>query len=44
MKRRTFSRKYLGIPYALFLAVFVVAPLLVLTYFAFTDGRGQFTR
>ena len=43
MKRRTFSRKYLGIPYALFLAVFVVAPLLVLTYFAFTDGRGQFT-
>ncbi len=43
MKRRTFSRKYLGIPYALFLALFVVAPLLVLIYYAFTDGQGQFT-
>ena len=30
MKKRTFSRRYLGIPYALFLALFVVAPLLVL--------------
>ncbi len=43
MKKRTFSRKYLGIPYGLFLTVFVVAPLLVLVYYAFTDGQGQFT-
>ena len=43
MKKRTFSRRYLGIPYALFLALFVVAPLLVLVYYAFTDGQGQFT-
>ena len=43
MKKRSFSRKYLGIPYALFLAMFVVAPLLVLLYYAFTDGQGQFT-
>lgn len=43
MKKRTFSRKYLGIPYALFLALFVVAPLIVLLYYAFTDGQGQFT-
>ncbi len=38
-----FSRKNLGIPYAAFLIIFVVAPLLVLFYYAFTDGQGQFT-
>lgn len=38
-----FSRKSLGIPYALYLALFVVAPLLVLIYYAFTNGQGQFT-
>lgn len=39
----TFSRKQLGIPYALFLILFVVAPLLVIVYYAFTNGSGQFT-
>ncbi|MBQ0011491.1 MAG: ABC transporter permease [Clostridiales bacterium] len=38
-----FSRKVLGIPYAVFLLLFVVAPLLVLFYYAFTNGDGQFT-
>lgn len=38
-----FSRKQLGIPYALFLLVFVIAPLLVIIYYAFTNGSGQFT-
>ncbi len=38
-----FSRKNLGIPYAVFLAVFVVAPLVVLLFYAFTNGQGQFT-
>ena len=38
-----FSRKSLGIPYALFLIIFVAAPLLFLFYYAFTDGQGQFT-
>ena len=38
-----FSRKQLGIPYALFLALFVVAPLFVIIYYAFTNGQGQFT-
>lgn len=38
-----FSRKSLGIPYAVFLLLFVVAPLLVLAYYAFTNGQGQFT-
>ena len=38
-----FSRKHLGIPYAVFLLVFVAAPLLFLCYYAFTNGQGQFT-
>ena len=38
-----FSRKQLGIPYAVFLICFVVAPLLVVLYYAFTNGSGQFT-
>ncbi len=38
-----FSRKALGIPYALYLIIFVVAPLMVLLYYAFTDATGQAT-
>ncbi len=38
-----FSRKTLGIPYAVFLVLFVAAPLLVLFYYAFTNSTGQFT-
>lgn len=42
MKLR-FSRKQLGIPYAVFLVCFVIAPLLVVLYYAFTNGQGRFT-
>lgn len=38
-----FSRKSLALPYALFLLLFVAAPLLVLLYYAFTNGQGEFT-
>ena len=38
-----FSRKTLGIPYGVFLLLFVVAPLLVLFFYAFTNGQGRFT-
>lgn len=38
-----FSRKLLAIPYGLFLAVFVVIPLLIIVYYAFTDDSGKFT-
>lgn len=41
MREITFSRKNLGIPYMLFLLVFVVAPLIVLIYYAFTNGQGE---
>lgn len=38
-----FSRKNLCIPYALFLVLFVIAPVLVILYYAFTNGEGSFT-
>lgn len=43
-RKFTFSRKLLAIPYALFLLIFVVAPLLIIVYYAFTNGdTGKFT-
>ena len=39
MHRRTFSRKTLGIPYAIFLLLFVAMPLLV--YYAFAMDRAS---
>lgn len=41
--KNKFSRKQLGIPYGLFLVLFVALPLLVLIYYAFTNGSGQFS-
>lgn len=42
-KRFHFSRKLLAIPYGLFLILFVIAPLLIVLYYAFTDDNGSFT-
>lgn len=36
-----FSRKNLALPYAVYLLLFVVAPLVILFYYAFTNGDGQ---
>lgn len=41
MKRFSFSRKSLGIPYMLYLILFVILPLVVLVYYAFTDKNGK---
>ena len=38
-----FSRKLLAIPYGLFLTVFVLVPLLIIIYYAFTDDAGKFS-
>ena len=43
MSTLRFSRKQLCVPYALFLICFVVAPLIVIIYYAFTNGEGQFS-
>ena len=38
-----FSRKLLAIPYGLFMAFFIVIPLFIIVYYAFTDADGAFT-
>ncbi|MBO5046159.1 MAG: ABC transporter permease [Clostridia bacterium] len=43
MKRLRFSRKTLGIPYAVFLLFFVVIPMLVIVFYAFTDQENHFS-
>jgi len=37
------SRKYYSIPYVLFLVLFVILPIFVIIYYAFTDSAGNFT-
>ena len=41
-KRSVFER-IAGAPYALWSAMFIIAPLLFVMYFAFTDRNGNFT-
>lgn len=41
--RFRFQRKYLCIPFALFLVLFVILPILMIVYYAFTDVSGNFT-
>lgn len=36
-----FKRKYLAIPYGVFLALFVIVPILLIVYYAFSNGGGQ---
>ena len=38
-----FSRKNLCIPYALFMALFVILPIFIMLYYAFTDINGSFS-
>ncbi len=38
-----FSRKHLCIPYGLFLLMFVIVPLFIICYYAFTSPDGSFT-
>ena len=38
-----FQRKYLCIPYWLFLILFVIVPIFFIVFYAFTDGNGRFT-
>ena len=43
MSKLKFRRKNLAIFYTVFLIVFVVAPLLLIFYYAFTNDAGQIT-
>jgi len=37
----TFQRKYLCIPYALFLILFIIVPILIIVWYAFSDPSGK---
>ena len=39
----TFKRSYWSLPYFIFLAVFVVLPLILIGVYAFQDGSGHFS-
>lgn len=41
--RNKLSRKYLSIPYVVFLVLFVIIPMFIIIYYAFTDANGNFT-
>ena len=41
-KKFRFKRSQLSIPYAIFLILFVLLPLILIIYYAFTDANGQF--
>ena len=38
-----FQRKYFSIPYVIFLALFVVVPICLIIFYAFTNSNGQFS-
>ena len=43
MKKRTFLQRIVGAPYVLWAAIFIVVPLFIVAYYAFTDPGGNFT-
>lgn len=43
MKKRTFIEKFASVPHIVWLVLFVIAPLIFVLYFAFTDVYGAFT-
>ncbi len=43
MKKRTLTQRLLGSPYILWAAIFIVVPLIIVIYYAFTDASGNFT-
>ena len=38
-----FKRKYLCIPYSVFMFLFVIVPIAIILYYAFTDAKGYFS-
>ena len=42
-KNSIFSRKVLAVPYAVFLLLFVIIPLVLIIVYAFSDSDGGFT-
>ena len=43
MKGRSFLKRVIGAPYVLWAVLFIVIPLVIVAYYAFTDAQGGFT-
>ena len=43
MKKKSFIESFAAVPHSLWIVLFVLAPLLFVIYFAFTDAYGNFT-
>ena len=43
MKKSSFLQKVSNAPYMLWSVLFIVAPLIMVAYYAFTDADGNFT-
>ena len=43
MKKRSFLERYAAVPHSVWAILFILAPLLFVAYFAFTDAYGAFT-
>ena len=42
-KKRSLFERFAGSPYLLWSALFIIAPLIFVAYYAFTDRNGSFT-
>ena len=43
MNKKSFGSRIVASPYILWAAIFIVVPLIIMVYFAFTDASGNFT-
>ncbi len=43
MNRKSFGSRLVAAPYLVWAAIFIVVPLVIMAYFAFTDSNGAFT-
>ena len=43
MKSRKNGQRFLAVPYIVFLVLFVILPILIIIYYAFTDSNGYFS-
>ena len=43
MKKKSIGQQLLGAPYVVWAALFVIVPLVIVVYYAFTDADGNFT-
>ncbi len=43
MKRKSFGSRFMAAPHVVWSAIFIIVPLIIMAYFAFTDANGAFT-